>query len=152
VSRLERTGWRDQAYSRWHRSLDRHNRLKTIDLDWIEYCGRCMQPLALFELCADLERTDKAYTVTRNLSLLAGLPAWCVLYKPSTDGEGLVTVRVKQIAPVEGGWTLAPPSRLARLIRRLHAGCPHCQGSPALAARGRPRHSVLTCRTSGGVG
>lgn len=127
MSRLERTGWRDQAYSCWHRSLDSENQLKTIDCDWIEYCGECMHPLAIFELCADINRTEKRYAVTQNLALLAGIPAWCVLYRPSADGERLVAVKVKRIAPAEDEWILDSPERLARLIRRLHARCPHCR-------------------------
>lgn len=127
MSRQERTGWRDEAFSRWHRGIEPDNRLTAIDCDWLEYCARCRAPLAIFELCADPSRTDKTYTVTRKLARQAGVPAWCVLYRASPGGRGIEAVRVKKIAPRDdGGWMRVSPAALARFIRRLHATCPHC--------------------------
>ncbi len=60
MSREERTGWRDQLFSEWHRQIeDPKDVLKCVDGDWNEYCGKCQETLAMFELCANYSNTRK---------------------------------------------------------------------------------------------
>jgi hypothetical protein len=93
----ERSGWRDQLYSRWHRpeqiarfvGIDVADSLGLIDGDWIEYCRTCSQPLALFELTCDWSKR-KAGTVTKRLAEMAQIPAYVVYYKPNEDSTDIL--------------------------------------------------------------
>ncbi len=90
MSREERTGWRDELYSKWHRQIEPNNRLKTIDSDWLEYCGACSQTLAVFELCANYAKTDKVATVTQVLAARLDVPGYVLLYYGAERDDGKV--------------------------------------------------------------
>lgn len=99
MTRRELTGFRDQAYSAWHRSLS--DSLSFMDIDWIEWCKTCYRPLALYELAVDNGAQDGKQTwVTRKIATSAGLKGFLVLY--AKDQRGFVSgFRVRQLAPVE---------------------------------------------------
>ena len=83
MSMEERYGSRDLTYSAWHRTLDPS--LHYIDLDAIEYCAQCKEPLALLELAQDVGQGWKATTVLRKLARKARLPAYLVFWKKEGD-------------------------------------------------------------------
>ncbi len=83
----ERWGTRPEEYSQWHRQF---KGLGFVDIDHVEMCKGCQKPLALIETARDIGqdiRQKKAF-VTHNLAMMAGLPAWKLLYKVE---EGVVT-------------------------------------------------------------
>lgn len=100
MANFERYGTRDLIFSSWHRLLD--HRFNYIDLDCVEYCNRCNQPLALIELGQDVGQQDKATTITVNLAKMASLPAYLVLYKIVTNK--ITDFRVQQRYPYQTTW------------------------------------------------
>ena len=79
MSRFERTGERDAIYSRFHRLLPTPCRM--IDLDQIECCPYCWQPLAIFELARDIGQSYKPTTILTNLCKLANIKGVLTFYK-----------------------------------------------------------------------
>ena len=47
MTRYEKTWKRDLTYSLWHRKLE--DEITMIDIDSVEYCPTCFEPLALLE-------------------------------------------------------------------------------------------------------
>lgn len=97
MSKDERYGVRDLTYSRWHRTLD--DSLHWIDLDAVEYCSLCKEPLVLIELAHDIGQTFKATTVMTRLATRADLPAFLVFYLAAADGDGITRLRVRRVWP-----------------------------------------------------
>jgi hypothetical protein len=86
----ERLGHRDLTYSQWHRA-NRVSRylsqedawlISYVDVDGVEYCRRCNEPVALVETMRGYAGFKPA-TVARKLADKAGLPAFRVYYKVS---------------------------------------------------------------------
>jgi hypothetical protein len=121
VSREERLGFRDQAYSRWHRSLP--DQCAFLDVDWAEICHKCYTPLALFELARDTGQKFKVATTTAKLGEMAGLPAYTVLYRVDNFGE-IDQIRIRRMIPdpypSDGSFDCISPDRLAGLITKIH--------------------------------
>src|SRR4051812_39477950 len=96
MSREERWGTRDLAFSRWHRAIPRDD-FTWIDIDHCAYCDRCKDPLYLMELAKDVGQSFKTTTVTRRVAERLGVPALLVLV---AEKDGHVTsFRVQRIAP-----------------------------------------------------
>lgn len=118
MSNTERTGFRDYAYSRWHRSLD--DRLSFMDVDWIEWCKSCYRLLAIYELALDNGRNDaKQIWVTQKLAKLASLKGYLVLYSKDHDNQ-VTQFRVRQLAPSETNqFTVFTPAQWAEKLYAL---------------------------------
>lgn len=117
MSREERYGERDLAFSRWHRAIPRDD-LTWIDIDHHAYCNRCKDPLYLFELARDVGQDYKATVVTRRAAELQKIPALLVLY--TIDGESIVSFRVRQVSPTFTEFVVVSPEALKRWIERKH--------------------------------
>jgi len=93
----ERSGKRDLSYSIWHRkTCGRH--LYCIDIDAVEYCPRCNEPLALIELAVDIGQEHKSTVVMANLAKKAGVPAYLVFYAKDAS-DSIQSFRVSQEYP-----------------------------------------------------
>lgn len=99
MSRQERYGTRDLAFSAWHRAIPRDD-FTWIDIDHCAYCDQCKDPIYLIELALDVGQSFKATTVTRKVALKLAIPALLVLY--TVEDESISGFRVKRIAPT---WT-----------------------------------------------
>jgi len=115
MSMEERYGTRDLAYSAWHRILDPS--LHYIDLDAIEYCAQCKEPLALFELAQDVGQGWKATTVLRKLARKARLPAYLVFWKK--EGDEIVQLRVREVWPCYGQENTMSPAEYEQWLLSL---------------------------------
>lgn len=139
MTRHERYGTRDLAYSAWHRTLD--DDLTYIDVDACEYCSRCREPLALIETARDVGQAFKATSVLRALAMRSGVPALLVLY--SVDPHGSVTqFRVRSVAPRQGALKVLTPDQFAdglRRLRRRHV----CSQRQAAEERGHQLEQVI---------
>ena len=88
-------------YSKWHRKYDR---IAFLDIDSVEVCPKCYEPLAMIETAYYKGHTNKATTVTKEIAKRCNVAAYMVFYyeietsaKPpqerakhpqiSTDGE-----------------------------------------------------------------
>jgi len=103
---LEKYGFRNAAYSAWHRpkSIGRYideetaEAMRQIDLDailgddmelrnevttWIEFARSSSWPLALIETAVDVGQSDKPTRVTQSLARMSDLPGAVALYKLS---------------------------------------------------------------------
>ena len=84
-------------YSQWHRYAD--DNLGMIDLDQVEICRKCYEPLFLAETCYDKNQTYKTSTTTRRLAERAKLDAYLVFYQYDEIKGAVIGFRVQKIAP-----------------------------------------------------
>ena len=117
MTRYEKTWKRDLTYSLWHRGLE--DDITMIDIDSVEYCSTCFEPLALLELARDVGQSHKPHIVTKKPAEKAGLPAYVVFYKVNEKGE-IIQFRVRQVAPTEGEERIMTPEQYADFLRKLH--------------------------------
>ena len=89
---------KQEAYRKWHRKFDG---IAMIDVDSIEVCKHCYQPLAFIELAKDTGQTFKAYTLTKKLALKFDVPGFVVFYKVNENNE-IIRFRVKRVARTVG--------------------------------------------------
>lgn len=123
--RQERYGKRNLDFSRFHRTLDADFCYR--DLDGIEYCCNCAEPLALIETALDVGQhpDSKDVRVIRKIAVPLLIPAYMIFYKVSQRNFGGVTLegiqlRIKQVAPnyeEQQYWT---QKQYRETIRKLH--------------------------------
>ena len=82
-------------YSKWHRQYDG---VAYIDIDAIEVCKRCTEPLAFIEHAQDTGQKFKTYTLTKKLADKFNTPGFVLLYTLDNKKE-IVKFRVKRISP-----------------------------------------------------
>jgi hypothetical protein len=119
MSDVERYGVRDLTPSHWHREesmrrflpAEQAHELAMIDLDAIEYCRRCGEPLLLIELAKDVGQSFKSTTVMRKLARMANLRAVLVFWM-ADEGE-VVGFRVRSIHPYQPEEQSFTPSQYA---------------------------------------
>lgn len=120
MSREERWGTRDIAFSRWHRAIPRDD-YTWIDIDHCAYCDECKEPLYLFELAKDVGQAYKATAVTRGVANRLGVPALLVLYSTSDDEE-IAGFRIRRVAPTfSESLKAVEPATLVEWIERTRA-------------------------------
>lgn len=138
MSLHERYGQRDLTYSAWHRpaSIGRYLpteealRLTYVDIDAVEVCDGCYEPLALLELARDVGQAHKPTTIMARLAQRANIPAGLVFYLPAADGSDIIRFRVRASAPQPGREHVMAPAAYARWLqslRRRHE-CPAVRG------------------------
>ena len=115
---------REQLFSSWHRPkhMERHitpqpglsaewlaDSMQMIDLDCVEYCRFCKEPLALIETQRSAG-PPKPATVTHNLGVAAGVPVFSLSYSAVPGqvwmDEDVESVRITQLHNPDG-----PPDR-----------------------------------------
>ena len=126
MSSEERYGTRDLSYSAWHRKQGYD--LPYIDIDGVEYCRACNEPLALIETAQDVGQKRKATTVTCRLAERAGLPAYLVFYSPG-DHAKVTKFRVAQVWPTREEPRVMTVMRYKAMLRELRAEHT-CNGAP----------------------
>ena len=80
------------VYNDWHRKYDG---IAMIDIDSIECCPCCYEPLAIIETCYDKEQKYKATTLSKIVASRLNIPCFLVFYKNLTPGS--LTFRIKRI-------------------------------------------------------
>ena len=80
------------VYNDWHRKYDG---IAMIDIDSIECCPRCYEPLAIIETCYDKNQKYKATTLSKIVASRLNIPCFLVFYKNLTPGS--LTFRIKRI-------------------------------------------------------
>jgi len=86
---------KQEAYSKWHRKFDH---IAMIDVDSVEVCPHCTQPLAFIELAKDVGQKFKAYTLTKKLADKFDVPGFVLFYKLNIKEE-IKNFRVQRISP-----------------------------------------------------
>ena len=80
------------SYNDWHRKYDG---IAMIDIDSIECCRKCYEPLAVLETCYDKGQKYKATTLANIVANRLNIPLFLVFYKKLTKTS--LTFRIKRI-------------------------------------------------------
>ena len=80
------------SYNDWHRKYDG---IAMIDIDSIECCPKCYEPLAILETCFDKGQKYKATTLANIVASRLNIPLFLVFYKKLTQTS--LTFRIKRI-------------------------------------------------------
>ena len=108
------------GYNDWHRQ---YKGLAGIDIDFIEVCPLCYEPLAVKETCYDKQQVFKATTVTKRVAKALRVPGFLVFYKPMGDD---MRFRIKRITePVSEIYEMTSDQWLAYLyeLHKEHRRC-----------------------------
>ena len=98
-------------YSLWHRQQT-HNAVAMMDVDKVECCIACNEPLVLAETVKDVgQETKKGHSMIRSLGLKSGLPTFLLWYR--FTGDMPFYVKVKKIAPDYKGGYNSEPKRIS---------------------------------------
>lgn len=126
MSLHERTGRRDLTYSAWHRppSIGRFlppevaRALTYIDVDAVEVCDDCGEPLLLIELARDVGQAHKPTTIMQRLARRADLPAALSFYRVGDDSD-IDSFRVRLVEPASTGELVLSPASYECWLRSL---------------------------------
>lgn len=116
---VERTFSRDLTYSQWHRTFEG---LAFVDIDQVEICKACKEPLCFVELARDVGQNifEKNATVTARIASRLGLRAYTLLHKLDSAGK-IVSFRVIELTPKRSDLQeVLKPAQWALHLRRLH--------------------------------
>ena len=103
------------AYSDWHRKYDG---IAYIDVDSVECCINCYEPLAIIETCYDKGQTWKATTLSKIIASRLNIPCFLVFYK-ELDQTSL-TFRIKRIRSSQTEFQLMNEDEWVVILRDLH--------------------------------
>ena len=103
------------AYSDWHRKYDG---IAYIDVDSVECCQYCYEPLAIIETCFDKGQTWKATTLSKIIASRLNIPCFLVFYKPLNQTS--LTFRIKRIRSSQTEFQLMNEDEWVAILRDLH--------------------------------
>ena len=103
------------AYSDWHRKYDG---IAYIDVDSVECCMYCYEPLAIIETCFDKGQTWKATTLSKIIASRLNIPCFLVFYKELTPTS--LTFRIKRIRSSQTEFQLMNEDEWVAILRDLH--------------------------------
>ena len=103
------------AYSDWHRKYDG---IAYIDVDSVECCMYCYEPLAIIETCYDKGQTWKATTLSKIIASRLNIPCFLVFYKPLNQTS--LTFRIKRIRSSQTEFQLMNEDEWVAILRDLH--------------------------------
>lgn len=133
LSKRELTGNRDLTYSHWHRGHRTghpDSSCTAADIDMMEYCASCGEPLLLIETAVGNADTLKNHNQLYRLAEQADVPAVLVFYEKGTAewcgvcrAEYAEPVRlwVRDVWPVRSAAREMAPLEWAAEIEALHA-------------------------------
>jgi hypothetical protein len=109
-------------YSEWHRQYEG---IAYIDIDSVECCKECYEPLAILETAMDKDHDKKAYTLIKKVADQMQLPGFVVLYKH--DGEKISQFRIRRVSPeVSSKYRIADPKEWLDFLKSLQDTCKSC--------------------------
>ena len=103
------------AYSDWHRKYDG---IAYIDVDSVECCMYCYEPLAIIETCFDKGQPWKATTLSKIIASRLNIPCFLVFYKEVTPTS--LTFRIKRIRSSQTEFQLMNEDEWVAILRDLH--------------------------------
>lgn len=90
MARVETYATRSWAWSVMHRCLPKPAYM--IDMDYLECCPHCKQPLIVGEIAKDVGQGFKATTILRNLARKAQLPAVLIFLREDVVIEAVESI------------------------------------------------------------
>ena len=103
------------SYSDWHRKYDG---IAYIDVDSVECCMYCYEPLAIIETCYDKGQPWKATTLSKIIASRLNIPCFLVFYKEVTPTS--LTFRIKRIRSSQTEFQLMNEDEWVAILRDLH--------------------------------
>ena len=103
-------------FSEFHRKFDG---LAGLDLDFIEICQKCQEPLAMFETAVDKGQTYKTTTVTEKIAIACKVPAYLVFYTPGSKHDEVTQFRIKKLTPAESELRVMEPLEFIKMLKIL---------------------------------
>ena len=102
-------------YNDWHR---KYEGITMIDVDSVECCQYCYEPLAIIETCYDKGQQFKATTLSKIIAERLNIPCWLVFYKELTPSS--LTFRIKRIKSRKTEFRLMSEDEWVIILRSLH--------------------------------
>jgi hypothetical protein len=109
---------RGSDFNEWHRSLD--ETYAACDLDLIEMCKVCNEPLCFMETCHDIGQKFKATTLTEKVAAYCNKPAFLIFYTPGVVQGSLTQLRVTRLLPRRSSEVLMEPLEFAKVLAYYH--------------------------------
>jgi len=103
------------VYNDWHRKYDG---IAMIDIDSVECCQHCNEPLAIIETCYDKNQKYKSVTLSKIIAKRLNIPCWLVFYKELTPSS--LTFRIKRIRSSKTEFELMTELEWYQVLRSLH--------------------------------
>ena len=103
-------------FSEFHRKFDG---LAGLDLDFIEICQKCQEPLAMFETAMDKGQSYKTTTVTEKIAKACKVPAFLVFYTPGLAHDEIKQFRIKKLVPTETELRVMNPPEFIKMLKIL---------------------------------
>ena len=104
------------VYNDWHRKYDN---IAMIDIDSIECCPDCYEPLAILETCYDKGQKYKATTLVNIVASRLNIPCFLVFYKNLTPTT--LTFRIKRITSSETEFEVMNEQQWVSILLALQA-------------------------------
>jgi len=98
-------------FNEWHRTI---NNLAAVDVDLMEVCSKCYQPLLIIEHAFDKGQSYKNCRAVTKLAKQSKIPAMLIFYKD------MKTFRIKKLYPVLENERTVRSDTLIRYFRKLH--------------------------------
>jgi hypothetical protein len=112
---------RGDHYSEWHRKFEG---IAMIDVDSVECCQVCYEPLAIIEVAMD-KGQNKAYTLVKKIADKMQLPGFVVLY--TAEQDEITQFRIKRVSPqVSKTYRIAEPELWLSYLKSLQDSCKSC--------------------------
>jgi len=102
-------------YSDFHRKYDG---IAYIDVDSVECCMYCYEPLAIIETCYDKGQTWKATTLSKIIASRLNIPCFLVFYKELTPTS--LTFRIKRIRSRQTKFQIMSEDQWVIELRKFH--------------------------------
>ena len=102
-------------YSDFHRKYDG---IAYIDVDSVECCMYCYEPLAIIETCYDKGQEWKATTLSKIIAERLNIPCFLVFYKELTPSS--LTFRIKRIKSRKTQFQIMSEDQWVKILRSLH--------------------------------
>ena len=102
-------------YSDFHRKYDG---IAYIDVDSVECCMYCYEPLAIIETCYDKGQEWKATTLSKIIASRLNIPCFLVFYKELTPSS--LTFRIKRIRSRQTKFQIMSEDQWVMELRKFH--------------------------------
>ena len=103
------------VYNDFHRKYDG---IAMIDIDSVECCAKCYEPLAIIETCYDKGQKYKVTTLSKIIAERLNIPCFLVFYKELTPTS--LTFRIKRIKSRKTEFRLMSEDEWVIILRSLH--------------------------------
>jgi len=103
------------VYNDWHRKYDG---IAMIDIDSVECCQHCYEPLAIIETCYDKGQKYKSVTLSKIIAKRLNIPCFLVFYKELEQGS--LTFRIKRVRSSKTEFELMTELEWYQVLRSLH--------------------------------